>query len=210
MPSCACSARSKVWTRLQPAFFALARARADVPAENCMFVGEDAAERAVASRGFSGLPAPAARVASDRKPLSFLRFSRFRIWRPPPSLGGGQHGQRKPRSPGPARSSVGVGSGGHPAGTSARCCLTSVARETRRTTTSGRPRSRPRGKAVPRSTGADPGAAIPRATVHQAGSARVRARTRLRPDYPGSRMTFRAVTSASMRRCGRSACTSGA
>ena len=34
--------------KTQPAFFALARERADVPAETCMFVGESAAERAVA------------------------------------------------------------------------------------------------------------------------------------------------------------------
>jgi FMN phosphatase YigB (HAD superfamily) len=35
--------------KTNPAFFALARSRADVPAENCVFVGEDAAERAVAA-----------------------------------------------------------------------------------------------------------------------------------------------------------------
>ena len=34
--------------KTQPAFFALARSRADVPAESCVFVGEDAAERTVA------------------------------------------------------------------------------------------------------------------------------------------------------------------
>jgi FMN phosphatase YigB (HAD superfamily) len=43
----------------QPAFFALARERADVPFENCVFVGEDAAERAVAaSVGFRVSPQP--------------------------------------------------------------------------------------------------------------------------------------------------------
>ncbi len=35
--------------KTQPAFFALARTRADVPAENCVFVGESAAERDVAA-----------------------------------------------------------------------------------------------------------------------------------------------------------------
>jgi FMN phosphatase YigB (HAD superfamily) len=34
--------------KTQPEFFALARSRADVPAESCVFVGEDAAERKVA------------------------------------------------------------------------------------------------------------------------------------------------------------------
>ena len=41
----------------QPAFFALARARADVPAESCVFVGEDERERGVAaSVGFRVSP----------------------------------------------------------------------------------------------------------------------------------------------------------
>jgi len=43
----------------QPAFFELARTRADLPAVNCVFVGEDAAERAVAaSVGFRFSPHP--------------------------------------------------------------------------------------------------------------------------------------------------------
>jgi FMN phosphatase YigB (HAD superfamily) len=43
----------------QPAFFALARARAAVPADHCVFVGEDAAERRVAaSVGFRVSPHP--------------------------------------------------------------------------------------------------------------------------------------------------------
>ena len=43
----------------QPAFFALARDRADVPADHCVFVGEDAAERRVAaSVGFRVSPHP--------------------------------------------------------------------------------------------------------------------------------------------------------
>jgi len=45
--------------KAQPAFFALARARADVPSANCVFVGEDTAERAVAaSVGFRVSPHP--------------------------------------------------------------------------------------------------------------------------------------------------------
>ena len=45
--------------KTQPAFFALARDRADVPAASCVFVGEDAAERAVAkSVGFRVSPHP--------------------------------------------------------------------------------------------------------------------------------------------------------
>jgi FMN phosphatase YigB (HAD superfamily) len=43
----------------QPAFFALARDRADVPVDHCVFVGEDAAERRVAaSLGFRVSPHP--------------------------------------------------------------------------------------------------------------------------------------------------------
>jgi FMN phosphatase YigB (HAD superfamily) len=43
----------------QPAFFALARDRAGLPADRCVFVGEDAAERAVAaSVGFQVSPHP--------------------------------------------------------------------------------------------------------------------------------------------------------
>jgi FMN phosphatase YigB (HAD superfamily) len=43
----------------QPAFFALARDRAALPAARCLFVGEDAAERAVASSvGFRVSPHP--------------------------------------------------------------------------------------------------------------------------------------------------------
>jgi FMN phosphatase YigB (HAD superfamily) len=43
----------------QPAFFTLARDRADVPADHCVFVGEDAAERRVAaSVGFRVSPHP--------------------------------------------------------------------------------------------------------------------------------------------------------
>jgi FMN phosphatase YigB (HAD superfamily) len=43
----------------QPAFFALARDRAALPAASCLFVGEDAAERAVAmSVGFRVSPHP--------------------------------------------------------------------------------------------------------------------------------------------------------
>ena len=45
--------------KTQPAFFALARERADVPAAHCVFVGEDAGERAVASSvGFRVSPHP--------------------------------------------------------------------------------------------------------------------------------------------------------
>ncbi len=45
--------------KTQPAFFELARERADVPARNCVFVGEDAKERGVAaSVGFHVSPHP--------------------------------------------------------------------------------------------------------------------------------------------------------
>jgi FMN phosphatase YigB (HAD superfamily) len=43
----------------QPAFFELARSRAAMPAASCMYVGEDAAERAIAaSVGFQTSPQP--------------------------------------------------------------------------------------------------------------------------------------------------------
>jgi len=45
--------------KTQPAFFALARERADLPATRCVFVGEDAGERRVAaSVGFRVSPHP--------------------------------------------------------------------------------------------------------------------------------------------------------
>jgi len=58
-PASACSVRSRGLDKSQPAFFGLARDRAAVPAARCLFVGENAEERAVAaSVGFRVSPHP--------------------------------------------------------------------------------------------------------------------------------------------------------